>query len=165
MELLWAALLLVLASFGSLVVADFVFTLMPFYSDYVVARVGIEYVSFEVSKLPSDKRGERKRRKLMPKLEEARRRLSRYSLARLFIILPLYVATAFASVSAPILLPVPCCIPVLSHVFKEACFTTAPILVALTYIAFLPLVQESLFTMLMLKRGWVEGIARRLERW
>lgn len=158
-------LLLLLAVVGSLLVADTVFTLLPGYPDYVTARVALEYVSRELSSLPPGKRGERRRRKLLPKLEEARRRLSRYSLIRLIIVLPLYAATVLASMSSPLPLPLPCCVPLVAHEVGGFCFATGAVFVALAYIAFLPLVQESPLTMLMLKRGWVEAVARRLERW
>jgi hypothetical protein len=161
-----AALLLLLAVVGSLIVADTVFTLMPIYADYAVSRIGFEYLVSEVRLLGTrDKRSERRRRKLLPKLEETRRRLSRYSLLRLLLVLPLYIATAYISLTRPLVLPIPCCIPVLAHVAEVACFTTAPIFVALAYVMFLPLLQESLALMLMLKRGWIEAVARRLERW
>ncbi len=160
-----AALLLLLAVLGSLIVADFVFSLLPTFYDYVTARLGLEYFNSVVRRLGSDKRSERRKRKLIPKVEEARRRISRASLVRLLVILPLYVATAYVSISTPIVFPVPCCIEVLAVKVKELCVVTAPIYVALAYVMLLPLVQESLAMMLMLKRGWVEWVARRLERW
>ena len=160
------AALLLASALGSLIVADLVFSLLPSFTDYVVARVGVEYLTGELRRLQGgDKRVERRRRKLMPKFEEARRRLSRASLVRLLIILPLYIATAYVSIATPIVFPTPCCIEVLAVKVKGICIVTAPIYVALAYIALLPLVQDSLAMILMLKRGWVEGIARRLERW
>ncbi len=160
-------LVLLAAVAGSLVVADVAFTLTPVYPDYVAARLGFEYLVAEARALSHarDKRSERRRRKIMPKLEEARRRLSRYSLLKLLLVLPLYAATAFVSMSQPIAMPVACCVPVIAHEVEGLCLTTGPMLVALAYIMLLPMVQESPLLMLMLKRGWVEGVAQRLERW
>ncbi len=146
---------LIVAAFVSIIVADVVFSLLVNIVEYTRYRVLFEAYMSEFRELRSqggEKRVERRLRKLLPKLEEARRRSSRYAFYRLLILLPLYIGVAITSFRLPILLPDPCCTPIVSIGLEELCGIAAPILVALAYIMFLPLVQESLLMMLILKK-------------
>ena len=90
--------------------------------------------------------------KALARLQVLQASLRRLMLVRLALLFPFYtLAAAVVMLRAGLaLLPVNCCIPGLTVRAGEACVTTSPMLLALSFLAALPLVQEDLVLLLLL---------------
>ncbi len=139
---------LVALSLGVLVVADLGFAVF-LGREYLEARAEAETLARELRGGGLSKRAAAKR---LARLESARARLRRLGVARLLVLGPAYAVAAVLSLAYAVPLPAPCCIPGLTVEVKGVCVTTSALLVALAFLAGLPLVQEEAVLLLLASR-------------
>ncbi len=149
-------------AFLTVVIADivFIYTYKP--ARYVSSKMELEKAVEEYKRLrdqgAADKRAQRRLRKLLGNVHEKRRIVVRASLYRLLLILPLYFASAISVANIGRLIPSPCCIPLVTISVNGACLVPPSMLLLLAYIALIPLIQESLLSLLLAKRYYEKRI-------
>ncbi|MET1100872.1 MAG: hypothetical protein ABWW69_00105 [Pyrodictiaceae archaeon] len=151
-----AALILyvMLIALASLLVADFIFTYTYKPLRYIEAKTQLEKALAEYKAVEKrrDKRAERKIRKVSIEVASRRRTVTRASLYRLLLLLPLYFASVLSTASVLIPLPTRCCPPVIAVATKKGCFLESSLILLISYLAFFPLIQESFFSMTLARR-------------
>jgi len=140
---------LVLVSLGVLVAADLGFALF-LGREYLEARAEAEILVRELRGGGLSKRAAAKR---AARLEAAKARLRRLGVARLLVLGPAYAAAAVLSLAYAVPLPAPCCIPGITVKAGGVCVTSSALLVALAFLAGLPLVQEEVVLVLLASRA------------
>lgn len=97
--------------------------------------------------------------KALARLRVLQASLRRLMMVRLVLIFPFYtLAAAVVMLRAGIaLLPVNCCVPGLTVSAGGTCVTTSPMLLAVSFLAALPLILEDLVLMLLLRPGHWRG--------
>ncbi len=149
-------LYIILLALVSILVADFIFISTYDPLRYVKAKIELEKAVAEYRRLSRervrDKRAERRLRKILADVHDKRRVVVRASFYRLLLLLPLYLAAAITVSSTDKLVPIPCCIPLLSIEVQGYCLILPSTLLLAAYIMFIPLIQEPVIGLLMARR-------------
>jgi len=154
--LLIQTIFLILLPLSSILLADMaVFLSLKGAQNYAIAKLVLEIGAHELRRLDRqrDKRAIRRLKKYKPVFEEFRRRFMRIQLYRFFLLLTLYMLSIAISYRAyQFLIPMKICVPFITFVGDGACYTIPVLVIVLSYILWLPFVEEPLLAVSVYRR-------------